>query len=354
LNDREFLHRHGVFPIGKKLLYLIIPDREPKEPIVKAILRDYGLTAIAAAGSVGIASTVTGDDISKKIIIGTVVVATAAPLIVRSIKGFRDYKSDIQNPLKKYFDFNVRDFVGLTGCEKDLDFKTGEKRLIRKLADRWVPIEGMQYEGPSYGKQDYCEFRKITRALISNRLEEGDEELVPKHSYEEEYREYISKMLEKDVISVGGPISLDPLFDKMKGKDFPCNYDLIKEHKFFLDKVFKKYPLQVSEKYLGTHTRNEFEPEWNKTNFGLISKVEKKLVFDKGSGVFVNASGCNWQGTAGASSYFYEKEKLKILVKYIEDNKALDKNFQVVVETPLTEQGVPITDKTKLLDIFTW
>lgn len=341
LDDKEFVFKHGVIPVEKKLLFPITPDRKSDEPIVKAILREYGPKAIAGAIVGGIAGGV----------LGSVVGAAGIPVITGAIRGFSDYLSDIQNPLKKYFDFNVRDFVGLIGCKKDLNFDTGLKDLVTA---KFEIIKGMEYGGPDYDTHDYDFFRIIAKVLISNRLEKEDEELRSKYLYEEKFREYVETLLEKDVMSIGGPIPLDPLFDKMKERAFPCNYDLVEERKFFPDKKFKKYPIQISEKYLGMRERSEFEPEWNKVNFGLISRLDKKSVFDKGSGVFVNVSGCNWQGTAGASSYLCEKEKLDMLVQYIKDNKALDKSFQVVVETPLTEQGVPETEKTKLIDIFTF
>ena len=328
----EFIRKHAVVPIEKRLGFPIILDRESKKPIVKAVFEEYGYTAIAGA----VIGAITEG------IVGSVAGVLGVPLLAKTIKGFVDYTRDVLHPLRKYFDFDVGNFVGLIGCKKDLDFSTGLKRAVDA---KFNPIEGMEYGGPDYDTPDFNYFRLALRPITG--LGKKDEMLLSRGAYDKDPREYTDKLWEKDILSVGGPIPIDPLFVKMKEKVLYCNFDLINEYKFFPDKPWKKYPIR-------TRDGREFMPEWNSFNLGLITKVDKKVVLEGGSGVFINIAGCNWQGTAGATSYFYQKEKLDLLLKHLEDNKALDKNFQVIVKVPLTEQGQPMLYKTKLLPVFTW
>lgn len=164
----------------------------------------------------------------------------------------------------------------------------------------------------------------------------------------------MSNILRKDVLSIGGPIPLDPLRDVMMKKDvLPCNYELEKpleyppEETGISNKTYYKYEIVTNEGDI-------FEPQWNQLNYGIITRVDKDLIFPESEkGVFFNFSGCQSLGTEGACTLFSNKKSMKSAIKQIREKVDKRENFQAIVSVPINKRIKEIkANEIKIESVF--
>ncbi len=261
---------------------------------------------------------------------------TSSEILLRTgfAKG-RGFIRKLSNPFHKYIGLNPQDFVLFTGFKKD---KT--RRLVT------VDFKPTLLPQDEPHDKEYSEI--LARAIS------GSETQLPPYSRDElllREEEFMDKLFKKDVLAVGGPINLDPLFELMKSQGLPCSYEIGNPLTYPLDQtegnVYYRYQIVRKGK------AEALVPEWNELNWGIITCMEKSVIFPKEAkgGLFFNISGCNWLGVAGAAIFLYEKDNLRKLREVVERRLGKTNNFQAVVKVPFDPSNMhAIYQRIELLD----
>lgn len=346
--DQKFSETHNIYPVERLIHFPLNVDPDDDLSVKGVVKRHLGGSIFDARYKI-------------KDIIGWVKGSPTDKAIDVAIKCYDEYQyqRDIVAPYKKYFNFDVQDFVVLTGYNKFID-NDGIKRLATQ---DWEKISG---KTPGINTKDDTTVRTISRILSGAHKDENKQEELFSNS--ELSNSDLADMVEnKDVISAGGPIPIDCIYEGMAKSSFPCNYELKNPELFCHDPCytspekdprFKKYEIKISDncsnRLYDKFGANEFIPMWNEYNYGLITIVNKEFLFNGGSGVLINVSGCNWAGTVGAGSYFHDRKKSEELIKLLDTNLIKSgQNVQFVVKVPLNPSGFPL-DHTTIVDRFTF
>jgi hypothetical protein len=316
--EEKIIERHKLAIYENKITYPLIID--PESHIVGAI---GAVTAWAISGDpVAILPGLAGGellDISKKIVSAKV----------------QEYGRKLFNPYHKYIGFNPQDFILFTGFKKDKN---------RNL----VTVDFKKTARPQDEPND-----KYYGETLAYHISELKTQLPP-YSRDDLFSredEFMGKLFKKDVLAVGGPINIDPLFELMKGKDLPCSYEIVNPLTYPLKKTAGniRYRYQIVRK-----GRTEpLIPEWNKLNWGIITCMEKSVIFPKEAkgGLFFSISGCNYIGMGGAVIFLRQKDNLQRLQEVVERRLGKTKNFQAVVKVPWDAQhSHPVYEQIELLD----
>lgn len=234
---------------------------------------------------------------------------------------------DLINPFRRHFGFHTNDFILMRGYKKDKN-----KQLVTM---EFEPIARVPEAKAEIDRND----REISEKLASTIGLYKDQKLYDQDELNEKEDDFMNDILRKDVLSVGGPIPLDPLYDVMVKKDvLPCNYELEKpliyppEETGKADETIYKYEIV-------TNKGDIFEPQWNQLNFGIITRVDKDLILPKSEkGVLFNFSGCQWFGTKGICTLFLNKGSMKSAIKQIGKEIGKKENFQAIVSVPIDKQ----------------
>ncbi len=263
--------------------------------------------------------------------------ATAEPVagIIGFVLGFMaekvsrisiDKVHDIQNPFRKYFDFHTDDFVLMRGYKKDKN-----KQLVTMNFD---PIVKIPWAKPEIDRND----REISEKIASMIGLYEYQKLYDQNKLEKKENDFMNFILKKDILSVGGPIPIDPLYEVMIKKDvLPCNYELKKPLIYSSDET--GIPNKTIYKYEIVTPKGILEPKWNELNYGIITCVDKKLIFPESEkGILINFSGCQWFGTYGACNLFLEKEKMENTIRQIAENVGKIENFQAIISVPIDKE----------------
>lgn len=319
----EFLERHSVALREYDFVY----------PLIK----EWNTGKIVPSLAAGIAGTVlTGFN---------PVAGIAAAAVTRLVHGLVQLGIDriraMFHPFHRRFGFHPDDFVLLLGYKKNY-----RKELITQKFD---PIVEVAEARPDFSEND----KMLTDLLIKGMGRwKGQKVLYDKEHLDKNKSEFIEKMLQKDVLSVGGPIPIDPLYEAMIEKDrLPCNYKLKDfnsediyppELTGMRDKVLPKYPVIVAGR------QEPLYPKWNELNWGIITCVDKRLILEerkwgKVKGLFFNISGCQWFGTHGAGFQLLQKGGVKIVADYVESEIGISKNFQVIVKVAINPETKTVT-----------
>ena len=249
---------------------------------------------------------------------------------------------DLINQFRRLFGFNKNDFVLMIGYRKDIN-----KQLVTM---EFEPIVRVPEAKAEIDRND----REISEKLASTIGLYKDQKLYDQDELNEKEDDFMNDILRKDVLSVGGPIPLDPLYDVMIQKDvLPCNYELKKpliyppEETGISDKTFYKYEIVTNEGDI-------FEPQWNQLNYGIITRVDKDLILhESDKGVFFNFSGCQWFGTKGTCTLFLNKGSIKSTIKQIRKEIGKKENFQAIVSVPIDKQTKIIKEnEIKIESVF--
>jgi len=213
---------------------------------------------------------------------------------------------DLINPFRRHLGFHTNDFVLMRGYRKDI-----KKQLVTM---EFEPIAKIPEAKAEIDRND----REISEKLASTIGLYKDQKFYDQDKLNEKEGDFMDGILRKDVLSVGGPIPLDPLYNVMIMKDvLPCNYELERpleytpEETGILNKTYYKYEIVSNEGDI-------FEPQWNKLNYGIITRVDKDLIFPESEkGIFLNFSGCQSFGTEGTCTLFLIKLQKKWVKKKI-------------------------------------
>jgi len=243
---------------------------------------------------------------------------------------------DLMNPFRRYFDFHTNDFVLMRGYKKDIN-----RQLVTM---GFAPISKIPEAKAEIDRND----REISEKLASTIGLYKDQRLYDADELREKEDEFMEHILGKDILSVGGPIPLDPLYNIMIKKDvLPCNYELENplifppEETGMPDKTLYKYEIVTKEGDI-------FEPKWNELNFGIITRVDKELIKEflpeSGKGVLLNFSGCQWFGTKGACTLFLNKGRMRYAIEQIRKEIGKKENFQAIISVPIEKQTKIIKD----------
>jgi len=147
--------------------------------------------------------------------------------------------------------------------------------------------------------------------------------------------EFLNKLYKRDVLSVGGPVLLDPLYEPMKNKGLPCSYEIEKPLAYPLEQTGGN--LRYRYELVRRSKQEPLIPEWNQLNWGLITCMEKSIIFPKEAkgGLFFNISGCNWFGSRGVALFLYQRGNLRKLKEAVERKIGKSKNYQAVLRVPI-------------------
>lgn len=299
--------RHNFVYMNKKIDFPLIKDKVGG--IVPGIITSAAGGLVTGDPVAGIAGFVAGD-ISKDVI------------RISTSKG-----KDLINPFRRHLGFHTNDFVLMRGYKKDKN-----KQLVTM---GFEPIAMVPEAKVEIDRND----REISEKLASTIGLYQDQKFFDQDELNEKEGDFMNGILRKDVLSVGGPIPLDPLYNVMINKDvLPCNYELEKpliyppEETGISDKTFYKYEIVTNEGDI-------FEPQWNKLNYGIITRVDKDLILPESEkGVLFNFSGCQWLGTEGTCTLFLNKEMMKNAINQITKEVGKKENFQAIVSVPIDKQ----------------
>ena len=276
----EFLERHSITLREYDFLY----------PLIKGWTTGKIVPSLAAG--------ITGTWVSG----GDPVAGIAAAAATRLVQGLVQFGIDkiraMFHPFHTQFGFHPDDFVLCVGYRKN-----HRKELVTQSFDSIVKVAEAKPEFPANDK--------FLADLLTKGMGKwkGQKVLYDYEHLSQNRTEFMEKMLKKDILSVGGPIPIDPLYEAMIDRDrLPCNYKL-KDFKTddiystdstqMPDKVLPKYPIIIEGR------EEPLYPKWNELNWGMITCVDKRLVFEerkwgKVEGLLFNVSGCQWFGTHGA------------------------------------------------------
>lgn len=247
----------------------------------------------------------------------------------------------IGNPFYRKFGFRPDDFVLLQGYRKNYK---GE--LVTEKFEEIVKVPEAK---PMPGEND-----KILADLLIGALGkfEGQKVIYGKEYLDPNMDQFIEKMLQKDVLCVGGPIPNDPMRDAMEQRDrLPCNYKLKdftnddihpSEKTGWPDKILPKYPIMIKGK------EEPLYSQWNELDWGMITCVDKQIVLEerkwgKVKGLFFNVSGCHWFGTHASGIQLLKPKGVKALGDYVESKISTRKNFQVIFQVKINPETKTIT-----------
>ena len=301
-----------------------------KNEIDFPLVEDPAGVLVPAFVSATIATAMSGNPVAGIAIFTGVVVGSIAVPPAR--KGIRKIRA-IRTPFHKRFDFHPDDFVIITG------FKKSESKTL--VDPNFKPIKEAGAL-PQVDEKDKNLSEEFADALGLY----AKQTLYSREHLEEKEDEFMTMLLDKDILAVGGPIPIDPLYEVMIEKAvLPCNYELknplihLPSETGIQDKTYPKYEIVIKGR------EEPLIPEWNNVDWGLITCVEKNIIFEKGKygkgkGLFFNISGCHGFGTKGAGLLLLDKEWLVRLADQVEKRIGKCKNFQAIVK-------VPINPKTK-------
>jgi len=293
-------------------------------------------------------------DIARGFVAGVItgaVTGTAVAGIAGAVGGYigkgatnriESIAKDLMNPFRKHIGFHTNDFVLMRGYKKNIDgdFSTAKFELIHEI--------------PGAKREIDSNDRLISEKLASTIGLYSGQKLYDQDILNENEDDFMNNILRKDVLSIGGPIPLDPLRDVMIKKNvLPCNYELEKpleylpEETGISDKTYYKYEIVTDEGDI-------FEPQWNQLNYGIITQVDKDLIFpESDKGVFFNFSGCQSFGTEGACALFSNKESMKSTIKQIREKVDKRENFQAIVSVPINKRIKEIkANEIKIESVF--
>ncbi len=281
------------------------------------IINPEGLT-IGAIGAVVAAITTGGDPIAVLKGFGG---GTLAQILART--GFSYAKQQIarlSDPFYHYLGFNPKGFVLLTGFKKS----SGRELVTMDFQPTRLPVD---------------EANDKESAEILARAISGAQQQLPPFSRDEltlKGEEFLNKLLTKDVLAVGGPINIDPLYEPMRSKTLPCSHELENPATFPLHETggvaFYRYEIVRKGR------QEPLIPEWNRLNWGMITCVEKSVILpnEGKGGLFLSISGCNWLGVRGAAVFLYNKENMRRLKDAVKNKLGKVKNFQAIIKVPLS------------------
>ena len=320
----DFLEKHSLALREHDFLYPLIKKWKTGE-IVPSLAAGVGGTIVSG-----------GDPVAG--------IAVAA--VTRLVQGLGQLGLDrvraIAHPLYEQFDFRPYDFVLLLGYKKNY-----KKELVTR---RFDPIVKVAEAKPECSENDKALADLLTKAM--GKLE-GQKTLYDTEHLVREQSEFIERMLQKDILSVGGPIPIDPIYEAMIERDhLPCNYKLrdFKSEDIYSpeltgmpDKILPKYPVIIPR------TEEPLYPKWNELNWGIITCVDKRLIFEerkwgKVKGLFFNVSGCQWFGTRGSGLQLLEKDGVRTLADYVKQEIGTSKNFQVIMKVTINPKTKTVTD----------
>lgn len=309
------LERHSLAHLKRDFDWPLL--KNPRREIVPAII---GASVLA----------ITGEPVAG---IGT---AAAGSMLQALVRMNITKLQDVSHPLHRKFGFHVDNFLLMTGYKKNQakELVTPEFKKIKDVP--WAKAEVDTND---------LEMAQILSAAIGSY---NKQKPYSREDLERKQDEFMTKLLRtsSDVLIVGGPIPIDPLYELMIAKALPCNYEL-KTGQIFSpaetgcpDKQFPKYEICVKGR------EEPLVPEWNKLNFGLITCCEKSILFGQGKGLVLNVSGCHWLGTWGTGLLLLDGDKIAKLGDLVKNKTGQTKNFQVVVEIPVNPQTKrPIKEK---------
>lgn len=304
-----------------------------EEEITAPRIIDYEGSIIGTIGAVVAGAIGDGDPVA--ILLGYLGGSASRILMRAGFTGGRSFIRKLSNPFYRYVGFNSQDFVLLTGFKKDI------KRRLVTMDFEATPLPQDEPHDKEYGE--------ILAGAIS-----GSKTQLPPYSRAAlllNEDEFANNLLTKDVLAVGGPINLDPLYEPMRSKGLPCSYELEQPLRYPLDrtggKVYYRYQI------LRRGREIPLIPEWNELNWGVITCMEKAVIFprDAKGGLFFNISGCNWLGVAGAAIFLYRKDNLIKLREVVERRIGKTHNFQAIIKVPIDPFKVcPIRERIELLE----
>ncbi len=242
----------------------------------------------------------------------------------------------ISNPLYQKFGFHPDDFVLLQGYRKNY-----KRELVTAKFEEIVRVPE--------AKPEFVAPDKILADLLTGALGkfEGQKVIYGEEYFEPHKDQFVEGMLKKDILCVGGPISNDPLRDVMEQMArLPCNYKLKNltkddfhnpEETGSQDITLPKYPIMIKGK------EEPLSPKWNMLDWGMITCVDKQVIFEESvwgevKGLFFNVSGCHWFGTHASGKQLLKPKGVTALGDYVEGKISTRKNFQVVFEVKISPE----------------
>lgn len=245
---------------------------------------------------------------------------TAGVLLRTGFEHVGRYIRKISAPFYGAFGFNPQDFVVFTGFKKNIN-----KELVTEafeLAQK--PLEDSN--------------DKETADILARAIS-GPKRQSPPYSQDElllDPDKYLREFFKKDVLAVGGPIPLDPLYELMKNKDLPCSYELKDPLTYPPEETGDPSKTYYRYEILRRH-KDPLIPEWDRLNWGIITCMEKSVILPKEAkgGLFFDISGCNWYGGRGSALFLHDKQNLRRLKEAVEEKIGKAKNFQAVIKVPV-------------------
>lgn len=335
----EFLRRHSLVLMDKTINYPVINNKSGKTlaGITPAVV---GSAAGAFVGAhINSSYPVSGINAT---VMGAAVGAAVGEAVGKVVTDLSLNINDrLRNPFRKALGFSTNNFILMRGHKKDKD-----GQLVN------MDFELVTSNAKSVPEIDTNDCR------VSNQLAGAiglyrNQILYDSHHLIDYGDTFINAIETKDILSIGGPIPLDPVRKLMRNKDIlPCNYELDDPKKYMPEetglegKIYNKYEIKVEG-------RDElFEPKWNRLNYGMITRIDKGSVpdFTGDKGIFINFSGCQWFGTEGVCNLFLNNSMTEKTIDGIKrfgvDTK---KNFQAIVRVPVDKNKTILLMDTKVV-----
>ena len=237
-----------------------------------------------------------------------------------------------------------KDILGI-----DLDNHVAFRGFKKDIVGNLVTNNFQSTQKPIDDTNDYISLKILENSICGGNTVK--EILTGDYKKELDKITYNDAMNFNDMICVGGPIPLDffkKTMDSNGKQALPCSYNISNAKPFSGHNNINQYEIITSK-------GEEFTPIFNKKNYGLITCIDKKLIFDGDiDGKLLNISGCQGVGTQGALKYFASSNGRKHILNKIKANNEKE-SFQLIVEVDLDavhqQVGDRINTSPRIVDV---